>query len=133
VESNLTFDGSILTITGAVDASTYVTTTVFRETYFNLGSGTNVTIDLSTANNFRRQFTSSAAVTFSNPPAGKAFGFTLLVVNGGSGTITWPGTVRWAGGTGAPALTLSGTDILVFYTYDGGTTYYGFVTGLNMA
>jgi hypothetical protein len=98
-----------------------------------LGSGTNVTINLSTANNFRRQFTSSGAVTFSNPPAGKAFGFTLLVVNGGSGTITWPGTVRWAGGTGAPALTASGTDILVFYTYDGGTSYYGFVTGLNMA
>jgi hypothetical protein len=24
-------------------------------------------------------------------------------------------------------------DVLVFYTYDGGTTYYGFVTGKNLS
>jgi hypothetical protein len=38
-------------------------------------------------------------------------------------TITWPGSVKWAGG--APTLTASGTDILTFRTRDGGTTWYG--------
>jgi hypothetical protein len=30
-------------------------------------------------------------------------------------------------------LTGVGVDVLVFYTYDGGTTYYGFVTGKNLS
>ena len=71
-------------------------------------------------------------MTFSNPPASpNGFGFTLVTVNAGAYTITWPGSVDWAGGS-APTLTSSGTDVLVFYTYDGGTTYYGFVSGKNM-
>ena len=61
-----------------------------------------------------------------------AFGFTLVAVNAGGYTITWPSGTKWAGGA-APILTSSGTDILVFYTYDGGSTYYAFVSGKNMA
>jgi hypothetical protein len=30
-------------------------------------------------------------------------------------------------------LTSSGVDILVFYTYDGGTSYYGFLVGRDMS
>jgi hypothetical protein len=46
--------------------------------------------------------------------------------------MAWPGTVRWTSGA-QPTLTVSGTDILVFYTYNGGSTYYGFLVGRNMA
>jgi hypothetical protein len=137
VESNLTFDGSTLSLTGNLGASgyisstSYVTSTVFRETFSDLATGGSATIDLSTANNFRRQFNASATITFSNPPAGNSFGFTLVVVNAGAYAITWP-TIRWVGGS-APILTSSGTDVLVFYTYDGGASYYGFVTGKGMS
>jgi hypothetical protein len=40
--------------------------------------------------------------------------------------------VRWAGAT-APILTSVGTDVLTFYTLDGGNSYYGFLIGLNMS
>jgi hypothetical protein len=126
VEPNLTFDGSVLTVTSHVAPVTY------RETYSNLGTGGSVTVDLSTANNFTRTTNGNATFTFSNPPSGKAFGFTLALTNGGAYTITWPGSVNWASGT-APLLTSSGVDILVFYTYDGGTSYYGFLVGRDMS
>jgi hypothetical protein len=125
VETNLTFDGSVLDVTG------HVAPTTFRETYSALGSGGSITIDLNTANNFSRTVTSTTTFTFSNPPTGKAFGFTLALTNGGSAVITWPATVNWSSGV-APSLSSSGIDILLFYTYDGGTSYYGFLVGSNM-
>ena len=101
--------------------------------YSNLGSGGNVTIELTTANNFQRTVTSATTFIFNNPPAGpRAFGFTLVLVNGGSQVVTWPGSIAWAGGV-APALSATGTDILVFYTYDGGSTYYGFLSAASMS
>ena len=60
------------------------------------------------------------------------FGFTLITVNAGAYSITWPASVDWVGGS-APILTSSGTDVLVFYTDNGGTKYYGFVTGKNLS
>ena len=71
--------------------------------------------------------------TFSNPTASDELcGFVLKLVNGGSATQTWPGTVDWPAAT-APTLTTSGTDVLVFITCDGGTIWYGFTAGLALA
>ena len=70
--------------------------------------------------------------TFSNPTASDELcGFVLKLVNGGSATQTWPNSVDWPAAT-APTLTTSGTDVLVFITCDGGTTYYGFTAGLAL-
>ena len=77
--------------------------------------------------------TSTTTFTFSNPPAsGTAGSFTLILTNGGSQTVNWPGSVDWAGGS-APDLTSSGVDVLTFVTVDGGTTWYGFPAGLDMS
>jgi hypothetical protein len=138
VESNLTFDGATLSLTGNLSVtgnttnSGFTTSTTFRETYSNEGTGGSVTLDLSIANNFRRQFNGAATITFSNAPASNAFGFTLTTVNAGAYVITWPVSVDWVGGI-APVLTSSGTDVLTFFTFDGGTTYYGFVVGKNLS
>jgi len=76
--------------------------------------------------------TSANTFTFSNPPAsGKCGSFTIILTNGGSQTVNWPGAVDWAGGT-APTLTTSGRDVLTFTTVDGGTIWYGFAAGLDM-
>ena len=124
VESNLTFNGSLLALTGAITSTTY------RETYVDLGTGGNAILDLAAGNNFRRQFNSSGGIAFVNIPSG-AFGFTLILVNAGAYSVNFP-TIRWAGGT-PPILTSSGTDVVVIYTYDGGTTYYGFLVGKNLS
>jgi len=76
--------------------------------------------------------TSANTFTFSNPSAsGKACSFTLILTNGGSQTVNWPGSVDWASST-APTLTTSGVDVLGFLTVDGGTIWYGFAGGLDM-
>lgn len=63
--------------------------------------------------------------TFSGAPvSGNAASFTLELTNGGAYTVTWPSGTKWSGGV-APILTASGTDILSFFTRDGGTTWRG--------
>ncbi|MBE7465479.1 MAG: hypothetical protein HS116_18535 [Planctomycetes bacterium] len=76
--------------------------------------------------------TSTTTFTFSNPPAsGRAGSFTLILTNGGSQTVNWPASVDWEGGV-APTLTAAGVDVLCFTTVNAGTTWYGFVAGLDM-
>lgn len=48
-------------------------------------------------------------------------------------TIAYPSSVEFAGGTAPDAPANGETDILSFYTTDGGTTYYGFKAGDAMA
>jgi hypothetical protein len=48
-------------------------------------------------------------------------------------TLTYPASVDWPGGTAPDAPADGETDVLVFYTEDGGTTYYGFQAGDAMA
>jgi hypothetical protein len=55
----------------------------------------------------------------------------MEITNGAAFVITFPASVDWVGGT-APTLTASGVDQLVFTTRDGGTTYFGFVAGLDI-
>ena len=77
--------------------------------------------------------TSTNTFTFSNPSAtGKSCSFTLILTNGGSETVVWPGAVDWPAAT-APTLTTAGVDVLTFFTLDAGTIWYGFAAGLAMA
>jgi len=98
----------------------------------DLGGGTD-TIDLTAGNVVTATVsTSTQTFTFTNPSAsGKSCSFTLILTNGGSQTVNWPGSVDWAGGS-APSLTSSGIDVLTFFTVDGGTIWYGFPAGLEM-
>jgi hypothetical protein len=99
-------------------------------------TGTTTTIDLATATNFVHGLTGATTYTFSNPATtGNATAFTLKIIQDSTArAITWPASVDWAGGT-APTLTATnnGVDVFVFYTIDGGTTYYGFTAGQAMA
>jgi len=129
--SSPTFNNVIAS--GEVSGSTSIHTKNFVELYSTLGTGGSTSIDLTSANNFEYTVNATSTISFTNSPtAPKAFGFTLVLNNGGSQSITWPTGTLWAGGI-APALTASGTDILVFYTYDGGVSYYGFLTAVNLS
>ena len=48
-----------------------------------------------------------------------------LQLTGNGSTVTWPGSVKWAGGSAPDAPANGETDILVFVTRDGGTNWYG--------
>lgn len=90
------------------------------------------TINLRDGNLFEHDLTENVTYTFSNPAAsGRASSFVLKVIQDSSArTITWPSSVDWPAAT-APTLTATnnGVDVFVFFTIDGGTTYYGFVAG----
>jgi hypothetical protein len=89
-------------------------------------------IDLSLGGLFAKTITAATTLTVSNiPTTGTVASFILELTNGSAFTTTWwkgslNENIKWAGGT-APTLTISGTDILGFYTHDGGTTWRGLV------
>jgi len=106
-------------VTGELIADSY------NETYVAL-SGTTPTVDCESGNVFALSTTGNTTFTFSNPPAsGTAYGFMLKLTAGGTHTITYPSSVDWAGATAPDAPASGETDVLVFTTVDGGTTWYG--------
>ena len=123
-------------VTGADQTISAVNLKDYGEVTNAIGStgGGSQDIDLTAGNSVTATVDTSAnTFTFSNPTASDELcGFTLTLTNGGSQTVNWPASVDWAGGT-APTLTSSGVDVLVFYTTDGGTRWYGFLAGANLS
>ena len=73
----------------------------------------------------------SVAQTSLNDSTAYAMSLKVVQDSGASGyTVTWPTSVDWPSAT-APTLTAtaSAVDQFVFYTYDGGTNWYGFTAG----
>ena len=109
----------------------------FSEEYAAVtSSSAAVSLDLRTAGNFSHDLTENTTISFTNPAAsGKVSAATLRIIQGSTArTITWNSSIKWAADT-APTLTTTdnAVDIFVFYTVDGGTTYYGFTAGQVMS
>ena len=127
-----------MTLAGAVTGADQTVSAINLKDYGEItnaiGNATGAkTIDLTLGNSVTATTTGGTTWTFSNPTASDELcGFSLKLVNGGSQTQTWPASVDWPAAT-APTLTAAGTDVLVFITCDGGTTWYGFVAGLALA
>jgi len=81
-------------------------------------------VDCSLGNYFTKTITGATTFTFSNAPAGVAFGFTMDVTLNGSNALTWPTAVKWNADT-APTLTDGKTQLFMFVTDDGGTRWRG--------
>lgn len=95
-----------------------------------------LTLDLNVSNIFSVSLNANiTTLTISNSPASGIVGsFTLiLTADGTARTITWPGSVKWPGGT-APTLTSTNNkkDIFTFITEDAGTSWYGFIGAQNI-
>ena len=110
----------------------------YNETYATASSSSgSLTIDCETGNVFQVTLTENVtSTTFSNPPAsGTAYGFTLRVIQDSTArTIAWPAAVDWAAATAPTLSSGSGAvDVFVFFTTDGGTTWYGFTAGQDLS
>ena len=133
--TGITVWGGITTSGGDITASGSIKGTTLEETKVNAGFSSNATtLDLNTANYFDSTPSGNVTYTFTNPPSsGTAFGFTLKITPSATVTLTWPSSVDWAGGSAPDAPGSGVTDVYVFTTIDGGTTYYGFLAGAAMA
>ena len=96
---------------------------VYYEDYDAL-SGTSVTVNCNSAQAFSLTMTGNTTFTFNSVTNAWSTGFVLELTGNGS-TVTWPSSVEWAGGTAPDAPASGETDIYVFWTRDGGTTWYG--------
>lgn len=71
--------------------------------------------------------------SFDNPPAsGRAVTMTLILDGASTATINWPASVDWPGGGAEPTWS-TGIDVVSFVSVDAGTTWYGFLGGLDFA
>lgn len=91
-----------------------------------------VTINLATHTIHTITLAATTTFAFSNAPSsGESQVVYLRITNGGSTTITWPASTKYAGGT-PPTLTTTGVDLLgVVYDLTT-TTYMVFVIGLDV-
>ena len=99
---------------------------IFYEDYDAL-SGTSVTVNTDTAQGFSLTLSGNTTFTFNSVASAWSYGFVLELSGHASSTytVTWPTSVDWAGGTAPDAPAAGETDIYVFWTRDGGTTWYG--------
>jgi hypothetical protein len=130
--------------TGVIPTNaSFTTTSVSGEALFGLPvetkasptiSGGSLLLNLSAATYFTVAINNASTITFSNPPASpKVFSFTLQTTgNGTAYTTNFPASVKWAGGL-IPTITPTNgkIDIFTFVTHDGGTTWFGFISGQN--
>ena len=121
--------------TGDVDITGELVVDSYNETFGTITSSSGAaTIDCEAGNVFSHTLSENTTYTFSNPPSsGTSYGFSLKIIQDSSAsgyTATWPTSVDWPNGN-APTFTntASAVDQLVFYTHDGGTTWYGFIAG----
>ena len=102
-----------------------IASTVYFDAEFDNGnSGAADTIDWRQGNKQLTTLTDNTTLTFTAP--GGAASLILRIVQDGTGsrTITWPGNVRWPGGTAPTLSTAAGAIDIVGIYYDG-TNYYG--------
>jgi hypothetical protein len=129
---------SLLEVAAAVTTGNYVRAVGYADTVTALGNtGTAINIDVTSGGVFTATLTGSCTFTLRYPVSTGSSSFTLILTNDG----TAGRTVAWAGGTflfpgGAASLsrttTANATDVWVFFTPNGGTTWYGSIPMKNM-
>lgn len=113
-----TFDGGL------------IVTDEVRETPVVANTGAGYTVAIANGTLFDLTLTGNCIFTFPTATAGRQFTLLLNQDATGSRTVTWPSSVRWAGGsTPTITATASKTDVLSFVS--GGTYWLGFVGGQN--
>ena len=119
--NNIPLAGTVALATGG-GQETVVTSTATGATTLNLANG----------NIFNVTLGGNTTLTFAGATAGKACAFSLYIQQGASvSTVAFP-VIKWAGGTVAAVTATAGaTDVFVFETLDGGTTWYGSLVGAN--
>jgi hypothetical protein len=129
---------NLLATAAAVTSGTYIQSIGYADTVVALGNtSTAINLDVVSGGVFTATLTGNATITLRFPVATGASSFTLILLN----DATPDRTVAFAGGSfkfpgGAATLsrttTANATDIWVFFTPDGGTTYFGNIAMKNL-
>lgn len=137
--TSLDSDGyTLLTRAAAVTTGNFTRFTGIADTVTALGNtGTAINIDVTSGGVFSATLTGNCTFTLRYPVATGASSFTLILTN----DATPSRTVAWAGGSfvfpgGAASISRStaanAVDVWVFFTPNGGTTWYGNIAMKDM-
>lgn len=100
-------------------------------------AGWTETINLATGTVQVVTLNSNGTLAFSGiAPSGYACSVVLYLEQGSSGSalVTWPTGTMWSGGTAPTLSTAAGAiDVITLTTFNGGTTWFGFLSGKGMA
>ncbi len=109
-----------LEVNGTTMANAFV-----NKAFYSNTSGTGVTVDWNNGNKQKITLGHNVTFTFTAPTAGVG-SYTLLLTQDGTGTrtVTWPGSVKWPGGTAPTLSTAPGYIDVVTCVYDSGPVYY---------
>jgi hypothetical protein len=119
-ESNLTFSGSLLSVTGNLQVTGQAWSTID----VNGNATGTVAIDFNTSNVQTFTLTGDVTFTFSNGNAGSTYVVIVKQSTGGSNTVAWPNTVKWAAAAIPTQTTTASRYDVYTFIYDG-TNYYG--------
>jgi len=120
-------DAVAISAGGVVTLATALKTTLKSNT-----DASTVTFDLNVANTHTVTLGDNRTLAISNETAGQKFIINLVQDGTGSRTVTWFGTIKWAGGS-APTLTTTADKADSFgFLCTGSDAYYGFVIGQNI-
>lgn len=102
----------------------------YTEETATANTGTAYTINLDNGSLQILTLTGNCTFTFPTPTAGKSFMLLLKQDGVGGRTVTWPGTVKWPGGT-SPTITSTASKIDKYVFTADGTSWLGSNGGQN--
>lgn len=130
-------DGDINKVYTAADKTTLAAIAATDQVHAVGDSGTSLTLDASSASGFIKTITLTGNCTFTltGATAGTVATLELILTQDGTGgrTVTWPGSVKWSGGAPTLSTAAAAVDRVVLASYNGGTTWFGDLIGLNYA
>lgn len=119
---------------GELSGATFVNYSEKLNILGNTGSSKN--INIADGNFATATLNQNTTFTFTSPASSKVYAFSLFLTNGSGGpySISWPASVKWPNNTIPIRTTAAGkSDIWVFLTKDGGTTWYGYIGIYNFS
>jgi hypothetical protein len=131
---------NLLAISAAVTTGNYIKSIGYADTVTALGNtGTAINLDVTSGGVFSATLNGNATITIRYPVSSGASSFTLILSNDATPgrTVAFVGsgaTIKYPGGAASLSRTTTANaiDIWVFFTPDGGTTYYGNIAMKNM-
>lgn len=119
-------------VDGSIDKTGKQKFTSVYQDWNDATDDTTITFDLDLSNKHRVTLTDNRTLALSNPDGAQAFTIKLIQDAGGTNTVTWFDTIKWAGGS-APTLTTTGLKADTFMFIRTGTdTYDGFIVGQDI-
>jgi hypothetical protein len=115
-----TFSGTVTiptaSVSGAITAKNYVTTVPAA-----ISAATTTSIDFSTGNIFKISLgTNITTLSISNVVAGT---YLIEIIQGGTYSVSFPGTWKWSGGSAPTITATSGKTDIITLVYDGSTYF----------